>query len=206
MADEHVFELSGGRLCLDFANTVDDRPRDRPSDHLGAYRDLVAWARQAGIVDGDGAGRLLDLADRRPSAATDTLRRAVALRENLYRIFSAVAAGGSPSAGDLATLNRALAEALGRARLVPADTGFRWGWEGGPEALGGVLWPVARSAAELLTSDDLFRVRECAADDCGWLFLDASKNRSRRWCDMSVCGNRAKARRHYARRRAAERR
>ncbi len=95
--------------------------------------------------------------------------------------------------------------ALARLRLVPGPDGLGWDWAADDRALDGVIWSVAHSAAELLTSERLDRVRECAESRCGWLFLDASRNRSRQWCDMKVCGNRAKARRHHARKKATAR-
>ena len=105
---------------------------------------------------------------------------------------------------DLERLNRAVSRILAQTRIVPAANGFTWAWNESEEALDQVLWPVVRSTIDLLTSADLGRVRECASEHCGWLFLDSSKNRSRRWCSMEACGNRTKARRHYARRRATD--
>ncbi|MBI2081511.1 MAG: CGNR zinc finger domain-containing protein, partial [candidate division NC10 bacterium] len=102
---------------------------------------------------------------------------------------------------DLAVLNAALAEALPLLGLVPEGNGFTWEWTANGQRLDRMLWPVARSAAELLTSGELARVRECEAESCAWLFMDRSRNRSRRWCDMKTCGNRTKARRHYERKR-----
>jgi predicted RNA-binding Zn ribbon-like protein len=123
----------------------------------------------------------------------------MALREAVYRIFSAVAGSRSPQPADLAILNATLAAALASLRIVTMGNGFIWVWGGGEEALDRVVWPVALSAAGLLTSGERRAVRECAATNCAWLFLDTTRNRSRRWCDMKVCGNRAKARRHYER-------
>ena len=116
------------------------------------------------------------------------------MREAIFEVFAARARGAPPPAGALRTLNKELPTALARLRLVAGGGGYRTEWED-KDALDRMLWPVVRSVAELLTSDDLDRVRECAADNCAWLFLDRSKNRSRRWCDMAVCGNRAKVRR-----------
>ena len=103
------------------------------------------------------------------------------------------------AAADLDALNATLARALPHLRIVPEADAYAWNWAGEEDALDSMLWPVARSAGDLLTSDELKRVGECQGDGCGWLFLDMSRNRSRRWCDMGDCGNRAKARRHYHR-------
>ncbi len=198
-----ALSLIGGRLCLDFANTVGSHAGEHPNEYLRSYRDLVAWSRHAGILTDAEERHLLEAAEGRPGEAGVVLERAVALREAIYRIFSAVAAGRVPDEADLETLNVALARALVHARIVPAGDGFAWAWRDEQGALDRMLWPVARSAADLLTDGELDRVRECANDTCGWLFLDLSRNRSRRWCDMRDCGNRIKARRHYQRRRAA---
>ena len=197
-----TLDLVGGRLCLDFANTVGAHDTDHPREHLTSYADLVAWSQHAGVLTTAQAQPLLRAGEDRPTAAAAVLARAIALREAIYRVFSAVAAGRAVEDADLGTLNGALAEALARSRIVATADGFAWGWTPSPDALDQMLWPVARSAAELLTEGELARVRECGGDGCGWLFLDLSRNHSRRWCDMQDCGNRAKARRHYQRRRA----
>jgi predicted RNA-binding Zn ribbon-like protein len=205
-AAEHVFDLSGGRPCLDFANTVSDRP-EAPKERLRAYGDLVAWARQSGLLDPARAQELLRQASRHPAEAEAALERARALRERLFELFAAAAAGQRPPAEALAALNAALPAALSHRRLARgSEGGFRWEWDRPAGALDAMLWPVVHSAAALLASDELSALRECAADSCAWLFLDHSRNHSRRWCDMKVCGNRTKARRHYerARREAAK--
>jgi predicted RNA-binding Zn ribbon-like protein len=197
---ERDFDLSGGRLCLDFANTV-GASRESPKEYLSGYADLVSWSRQAGAVAEDEARRLLREARRRPEAAAATLAHARELREAIYRIFAAGAGGLPPRAGDLATLNASLVRALSHLRVDPAPGGFSWRWEAGAANLDRPLWAVARSAAELLVSEDRAQVRKCAGTGCDWLFLDLSRNHSRRWCDMKSCGNRAKARRYYEKRR-----
>lgn len=194
-----TFELTGGALCLDFANTVDNRPT-AAQELLRSYSDLVAWAEQSGIVDAATASELRTEAGRRPGAAEAALGGGRALREAVYAIFSARAGGRGAPAGAVATLNVALAPSLARLQLeARGGDAFGWRWSLEDGALDGLLAPIVDSAAELLTSSDLARVRECEADNCGWLFIDRSRNRSRRWCDMSVCGNRAKVRRHYQR-------
>jgi len=125
--------------------------------------------------------------------------RAVDVREVIYRLFYAIAEGDEPHQHDLVVLNAELAEAMSHASLVRKDDGYTWDWSASEPELAVVLWHVVRSAAELLTTEKLQDVRACAADDCRWLFLDISKNHSRRWCDMQTCGNQAKARRHYSR-------
>ena len=194
-------DLIGGTLCLDFTNTVGARADVAPHDHLADYGDLVAWSRHAGALTTDEATALLAVGAQRPVAAAAVLAQAGALREALYHVFAVAAAGEAPGAPDLEVLNGALAAALPWLRVVPAGDGFAWAWDPAP-ALDRMLWPIAWPAARLLTEGDLARVRECAGDTCGWLFLDLSRNHSRRWCAMDDCGNRAKARRHYQRRRA----
>jgi predicted RNA-binding Zn ribbon-like protein len=200
---EFAFDISGGALCLDFANTVDNRPQEHPRELLRGYADLVAWSRQAGAVSPQQAGQLLRAAARRKAAAQGALRRARRLRESLYRIFSAAAGGRTVPEEDVAALNATAETALGQLRVRRQGRRFAWDWNEAGPGLERMLWPVVRSAGELLTSDELGRVRECAAETCGWIFLDRSKNGSRRWCNMKVCGNRAKARRFYRRRKTA---
>ena len=187
-----AFEFSGGALCLDFVNTLGDRPRRR-NETLRAPSDLLEWGVAAGLLDpGDRQG---------PSggATRSALEHAVALREGLYRIFSARVGGRTPDRSDIDLLNGHLRPALTHLALEADDDGVHWDWAGSPGPVEQLLWSVARSAAELLTSSELDRIRECASDRCSWLFLDYSRSRRRRWCDMKTCGNRAKARRHYHR-------
>ena len=199
-----VLSLQEGWLCLDFANTAEWHASDEPVEELNGYADLVTWAQLRGVLTDRETAHLLQIARVRPADAAAVLNQAVALREVIYRIFSAVAAGGSPDTGDLAALNAAAAQALAHLRVVRTQAGFDWDWDGDEDALDQMLWPVVHSAVDLLTSEELDRVGECADDrGCGWLFLDTSRNRSRRWCSMEDCGNRAKARRHYERQRTA---
>jgi predicted RNA-binding Zn ribbon-like protein len=197
-ATEPAFDLSGGALCLDLVNTVSDWPQ-ASKDALPDYRALLAWGRQSGVVADEEAERLARSAARRPDAAARAFRKALDLRARLYRIFAAVAAGNSPSARDLSAFNRLLGEAMQRLQVLPSGGGFAWGWSAQTGALDRVLWPALRSAADLLTSDRRDRVRQCESDTCSWLFIDRSRGGRRRWCDMAVCGNRAKARRYYRR-------
>jgi predicted RNA-binding Zn ribbon-like protein len=198
-----LFGLAGLRLCLDFANTLDGRFTAHPRESLTDYAALVSWSQQAGILAEDTARCLAEESARQQVAAAMVVERAMALREALYRIFSAVARQRSPQTADLGCLNAILGEALAALRITPTAEGFAWDWTGDKQGLDCLLWPIAQSAAALLTSGALRTVRECAGPDCGWLFLDTSRNHRRRWCDMKACGNRAKARRHYARKKKA---
>lgn len=202
---EHDFSLTGGRLCLDFSNTAGShQPNNLPEEeHLTCYDALIAWGQQADVLEASQVRQLLTLADAQPAEAEQVLARAVVLREAIYRVFSRIARGETPERDDLEAINAALAPGLAQARLALEGEQVVWAWADTP-ALDRVLWPVARSAADLLTCGERARVRECAAKNCTWLFIDTSRNHSRHWCDMQSCGNRAKAKRHYHKRRSGE--
>lgn len=195
--DTHQFELSAGSLCLDFANTVDERPLPRSRDNLCTYSDLCGWAEQAGILDRRKARALKRRGGENPQKAQRVLSRAKSLRESLFGVLSDIARREEPDQEALDSLNKFISGSLARLVLVRSGDGFVRRFTDPPHELEHPLHAVALSAFDLLTSPSLDRLRLCAAQSCDWLFLDQSKNRSRRWCDMSVCGNRAKARRHY---------
>ena len=198
-------KLAAGELCLDFANTVEWHASDAPQERLTDYASLVSWSREVGVVDDAGERRLRREAARHPAQAGRAWRQAIAVREMLYRVFVALIHGRPVDATDLGRLNRTLSDTLGHLRVEHEGDGLEWRWVGSPQDLRQMLWPIVHSAADLLTSDRRARLGQCADDrGCGWLFLDTSKNRSRRWCDMGDCGNRAKARRHYQRSRRRE--
>ena len=190
----YLFELSGGALCLDLANTLDQRRAASPRELLGSYGDLLSWGLQAGALGKDDAARLNARALRQPAEAKRALERARRLRETLFAIFSAAAHQRALPGPELERFNEALRSALAHLRLAAEGRAATWRWSGARH-LERVLWPVIRSGTELLTAETLERVRECAGRDCAWLFLDRSRNRTRRWCDMTVCGNREKVRR-----------
>lgn len=193
-------ELVGGELCLDFANTVSARIEVPRREYLTGYEELVAWGQHSHILRDDEAEILLWEAAQHPEQAAAALDRAIDLRETIYRLFGAVVAGRGPDQTDLAAMNAALCQAFSHLRIVPSTDGFDWAWEVKEDDLDRILWPIARSAADLLTSEDIRRVRQCAREGCDWLFVDTSKNQSRRWCSMGMCGSRMKARRYYYRR------
>lgn len=195
--------IERNRPCLEITKTTGWEARDRPDDALDSFASVVQWSLDQGTLDARRARRLRSLAKRHPRAAARALSAALELRALLYRILAAVGRDEAPDVDDVRALNLKVSKALPHLELVACATGYRWAWRE-DDALESVLWPIIGSAAELLTSSDLGKVKLCAADGCGWLFIDASRNRSRRWCDMSGCGNRAKARRYRQRHREAD--
>ena len=199
---DHIsaLRLVGGNLALDFANTVEGTTEGEiEREHLLGYEDLVSWGYHVGILSGEDGERLLRKGRERPAEADSVFARALGFRGHLYGLFRAVAEGEHPPAESVEALRRNECEALSHAALAPTGGWFVWKWALGNE-LAGVLWPVAHSATGLLTSGPLERVKGCAG--CNWLFVDESKNKSRRWCAMEDCGTRAKLRRYVARRAA----
>lgn len=201
--------LVGGRLCLDFVNTVGGRKLDSSKkrafgvtvlgEKLNDYSDLVGWSRHAGIITETEAQQLTREGKRRAEEAAEVLSRAIRLRESLFRLFKSIIAGSQPKASDLEVLNDELSRARSREKLVLSENAFTWKLADSKNELDRLLWPVARSAAKLLTAGDLSRLRECGGENCGWLFEDTSRNRSRQWCVMQTCGNLAKVRRFRSR-------
>jgi predicted RNA-binding Zn ribbon-like protein len=207
-------KLVGGRLCLDFINTVDGRKSNSPrresrsidsvlGDKLGEYSDLVEWSRHSGIVTATEAERLIQASKRNVAEAKKVFDRAIALREGLYRICKAIMTDRRPQTVNLAIVNDELLVARTHEKLTHGTHGFTWEWVGSEPALDRMLWSIAHSAAELFTTGDLSRLRECCGEECGWVFEDTSRNRSRQWCDMQDCGNLAKVRRYRTRLRSS---
>jgi predicted RNA-binding Zn ribbon-like protein len=201
----HFDELRivGGHLALDFVNTVDGEPDGETGfEFLRGYGDLVAWSERVGVLSEEEAGRLAREAKRRPEEAEAVYLDALELRETLYGVFRSIAEGDDPPSGRLEALRGYECQALCRGKLARGDNGFQWEWTNEGD-LARTLWPVAHAATGLLTSGSLDRLKGCAG--CHWLFLDASRNRSRRWCTMEECGTHEKARRYVARRAARRR-
>ncbi len=206
-------KLVGGRLFLDFTNTVGGRNSNSARkgsadavvlrDKLKDYSDLVAWGQHTGIIPETEARRLIAESKRRGTEAATVLERAIALRKALYHICLAILNGRQPEVAYLAVLNGELLEARSHQRLTHAAEGFKLEWVDSKGALDRLLWPVVRSAAEFLTRGDLSRLRLCVGEDCSWFFEDTSRNKSRQWCDMQSCGNLAKVRRFRTRLRSA---
>lgn len=198
------FELLGGPVCLDLINTLDDRP-SQPKELLQTFSDLARFAKESCILTAAQANRFIERSCQFPNQATAALHAARQMREALFAVFSAIVKKRPASATVLAQVNAYIQDASQHLRLVQSRSGFAWEFDSpfAPDApFDAVLWPIARSAAELLASDQLPFVRTCEFETCRWFFLDTSKNHRRQWCDMAKCGNRAKARRFYARKRS----
>jgi len=199
--------LVGGRACLDFANTLGPRRPDpgmEPHDYTPSYRELVAWSVHAGLLTSGQQHRLAAAAEADPEGAAAVHRDARRLREAIYQTFAALAHGQQAPRAALAMIEDAYLEALRNGHLRPVPAGLDWRWpDRGP--LEQVLWPIARSAVDLAVSDRLARIKQCPGDEgqCGWLFVDTSKNATRLWCSMGTCGSRVKSQRQAARLRAA---
>ncbi len=196
------FQFVGGDLCLDFCNTVGGKRGGIAREKLHTLNDFICWAEQGVLLKSEQAEELRRYAARRPAEASALLARATELREAIFRILLSASLGKTPSRDDMARLNSELGASLGRLRIGRAKerNGFAWQWAEQPLEPEHLLGPIARSAAELLVRDNLLtNVHQCKGDNCGWLFIDCSKNHSRCWCDMRDCGNRAKVRRHRKR-------
>ena len=179
---------------LAFVNTLSARPTPAPVERLTSYDALVEWAREQHLVSAAAAERLHAESRRHPHQAAAVLTRAKEFREALNALALAVEQQRQPAATVLATISDALAEAYAHGRLVPHDGALQW-VSSAEDDLDRVLWEISRAAGRLVLSPRLTRVRSCAAGDCGWWFVDDTKNHSRRWCDMKICGNREKIRR-----------
>lgn len=183
-------------LCLEFANTRCWRGLDEPTETLESLDDLIDWCAKEAYAPGE-IEPLKAWWAAHGADAPAAREEAVALREALYRIFAAVAERQVPSASDLALFNRALAAAPARSQLTTQNGAYVWRVENLKPTISHLLAPVLWTAGDLLAEPRRDRVRRCGNDKCLWLFLDDSKSGTRRWCSMSSCGNRAKAHRHY---------
>ena len=188
-------EFVAGALSLDFLNTVGGIRSGPHQDKLETYGDLLDWAVLGHGLTKPEADRLAALAERDPAGAAKELAEAKAFREALHTVFSAHMHGHAAPKDAVARVNAEIGRSLSHARLTQKGEHYAWGWDAA-DVLDAPLWAVARDAGELLTKGPLERLTECASDTCGWFFLDTTKNRSRRWCDMKGCGNRDKVRRY----------
>ncbi len=193
--------LIGGELALDFANTSSGRGFDSHSDHLQQPEHVAIWATRAKILPPNEAEWLTQAVAAQKALGERLLEAALALREDVYQLGAAIADGRPAPPERIENLTKYHAQALARGRLAPIGANFVWTWDPRTAPIEAILGPISLSALTLLQQADLTRVKQCQGEKCGWLFFDTTKNNSRRWCEMEVCGNRAKQKR-FARARA----
>jgi predicted RNA-binding Zn ribbon-like protein len=195
------FEFFAGDLSLDFINTLAPSAESATMhDSLKSYRDFVNWSAQAGVLSASQRALRLRLDKEKPQAAEVAFRQAIQLRDSLYRLVLALMERHSPASDDLRRFNVFLSDAQAHVQLLTTPEGYHLQLLNDPQP-SSLLWPIVSAASRLLTSEDAKYIRRCDAESCLGFFIDRSKNHSRRWCDMKVCGNRAKARHHYAQQR-----
>ena len=190
-------------LALDFANTESGRGFASHQNHFREATNVVEWLKHAKALRPVEADWLRIRVSERPDLATDLLSRATELREAVHDIGAALGRRTKPPEPALASLSALHARFLAKAELAPGVMSCRWLWSVRASPVEAALGPIALAAVRLFTEGDFHRIRECGGHACGWLFYDRSKNNRRRWCEMEVCGNRAKQRRLAARRRGA---
>jgi predicted RNA-binding Zn ribbon-like protein len=210
---EPPFEMIAGSLALDFINTLDDRPSSHPKELLKDYSSLARFGAEAGILEPQQLDYFYKHASLMPDEAEAALLRARNLRDALYEIFSAAMNKQPAPQSSMDVLNENLHDAALHSRLIQHETvetgsvereaGFEWRFDDLTSSFHAILWPIARAAADLLASSHVVLVRACSSPTCQWFFLDTSKNHHRRWCSMQSCGNRAKVRKFYAKRKTA---
>ncbi len=185
--------LVAGKLALDFTNTESGRGGVKHLDHLQTAADLIKWASHAKIISARDAVLLQRAVKGQSKLSRHLITRGRSLREIIYRVNSCVIAGRQPADKLLRSLTATHAEMLAVATLTLHADNYMWTWDPKSELTAAILGPITVSALTLLIQSDLSRIKQCSGNHCGWLFFDGTKNKSRQWCDMSVCGNRAKA-------------
>ena len=193
----HAITSQEAPLCLIFANSLVWRRSSEPVEEMNTYVDLLEFCQLSGAISEQRMRYLLGEFAQRPEEAAKVFRRAIAIREAFYHTVSNIWRKEEPNAEALTLLNRELSELLAHMEIERKGESFTWVWKDTADSLRQVLFPILQSIMELLTSDNLQRVGVCQGEGCGWLFFDTSRNRSRKWCTMDVCGNRIKARRFY---------
>ena len=196
-------DLIADDLALNFANTESGRGFPSHQNHFRDAGNVVEWLRHAKALPVEETDRLRKRVAENAHLAADLLAQAVTLREAIHDIGAAIGHGAKPPEAALASLSALHARCVAKAELAPGALSCRWSWSVRASPVEAALGPIALAAVRLFTEGDFHRIRQCEGHACGWLFYDRSKNNRRRWCEMEVCGNRAKQRRLAARRREA---
>jgi predicted RNA-binding Zn ribbon-like protein len=191
------------RLCLDFVNTVSWHLSNEPYDWLKNYRDLVVWSQRVNILPKEKAEDLIKLAEAFPERAANVFAETLQLREAVFRILQSRLTNAPNIQQDLDILNQHLKRTHQFLYLEMGNGHFNYSFEDTLE-MDCMVWEIVQSTARFLTSNELAKLKFCDGGKCGWMFIDTTRNHSRRWCSMEDCGNRAKAKRHYRKKRKGE--
>jgi predicted RNA-binding Zn ribbon-like protein len=199
MSETNPYMMVGERLCMDFINTVSWRESaEKRRDWFTSYAKLVDWCIHAEVLTGQQAKSLLIKSKEKPSEAGDVLKQAIEMREVMYQIFKDISKETSPHPRDLERFNEYVSRFYQSMQVILEKDHYTLKFKNTGKTLDTMLPPILQSAVDILVSkNDLERIKQCEGDPCGWLFFDTSRNRSRRWCSMADCGNRAKARRFH---------
>jgi predicted RNA-binding Zn ribbon-like protein len=196
--------LLGGSLALDFANTESGRNSSHHLNHLEKGADLVSWAVHAKAITADEEVLARSTLQTHHGLADQLLKQGCDLRNIIYRINADTADGKRPTQMIVRNLAEHYRHLLGVAEFDVVDDKYIWRWNVHTQLVAAILGPIAKSALDLLMNQSHARIKQCGGNCCGWLFYDLTKNNSRRWCEMSVCGNRAKVRAIRARKQNRE--
>ena len=199
--DGYLFEITGGDVALDFVNTVDSRPTPEQRELLPTIEELLSWARQAGVLTEKEEQQLSKKAKRNPEESEKFRKLAISIRETMFQLFYHVVEDLEIPEHLMAEWNRLVHKSMNHYVMMRTPEGLRWHCLSDRNDFDVILWPIIHSAVQLLTGPNVSRIRQCASTKCDWMFLDTSKRGNRRWCDMTICGNRAKASRFYAKKR-----
>lgn len=198
------FKFVGGNPCLDFVNTVGNHLSSQQSEYLKSYEDLIAWGVASRVINKREGKKLLETFNNNSAKSSKALRKAIELREILFRILVATALKRDYSPSLIADFNVYLSETLKYIQIEKTGDKFSWEYDKSKNNLEQIIWAITWSAANLLVNENLKFLKVCADNLCGWLFLDTSKNKKRCWCDMKDCGNRNKFRRYYSKNKTKE--
>lgn len=197
----HTLTLDGGCLCLDFINTVHSRTVAEPFEYLSGYGELLDWSVKVEILTLSERKELESISGENREKANKVLADLIDTREFLYALFFPMAQNKIPDDSIQGQFNKLLTETMSQVELYVSDNlEARQHWKNKAD-LKFPLYPVIKSAYDLLNANTPERIKEC--DACGWLFLDKSKNKSRKWCSMESCGSNVKAKRYYHRKKAS---
>jgi predicted RNA-binding Zn ribbon-like protein len=196
MSGPEPFKLHAGHPALELVNTLDMRFSGQTIELIPTYKDLLRLSTQLQLLTPEQARKLRRTAGEEARRVLASTRE---LREALAKVLYGRIDGTRPPAGHLRVLEQQFHAAAQHRRLLAGESHLEWRWSGAERRAQIPLWMLAQAASDLLVSSDAELIKDCGDPTCRWLFLDLSKNHTRRWCDMKTCGNRMKARRHHER-------